>query len=205
MTAKNLLSDLKQTLSNLTAQTTNVRATVESIRSRIDALKAEREALLASKVSREDWLNMCLTHVDRKADEYASQFNSAVFGYAQRLGFKNIPEGSVKNADFVMRNGGMIPMLPMFGHQPELTGDPPFNRDFACFLFREPLKEAIRKAVAENPKEWPFRDAKPCSEQFQRLDAIDAEISELEDQEREILAQASAMGLDIPARPALAR
>jgi hypothetical protein len=195
-------ASLKKALSSLGKHTEDIRSTLASIRERIDSLKAEQKALRARPVTREDWLNMCLAHIDNTADAQAKELGIRLHGYAGHSGPFG-PNCRADAADYVLRAGNsMGGTFPLFDSFQGLQSDPPFSQNFACLILRDNLKEAVRKAFEEHEERWCLRDTIPSAEAFARLDAIKAELAELERQEMEIVSQAEALGVDVPKRSA---
>lgn len=197
MADSTLLSNLKKSLDSFKSQTLKMHETLKQIRQRIDALTAERAALQERPLTKGDWLSLCLAHVDNMADQEAPRFAERVIGRASDQRSDGKPSANIGLAQLFSRENATISAMPVFCFNHLLPGDPLFDEGFAYFLFRDAIKAAILKAFDESTADWLYPDAEPCAALLSRLDAIDAEIAELKQQEQEIVEHTSALGLSV--------
>lgn len=192
------ITDLKKTLGSLKKQTEALGSTVTTIRDRIMLLEAEQATILDRPLSKADMLELFLARVDRTAEEgdshWASLFchlaTDRYMGRKRRLSvdsLRRMQAGHVKELDESFLTFDQV--MP--------TECRPLTAESVFSLFREPIKEAMRRHF-DQITDWPFPDAEPASTYFPRLDEIESELKDLHEQEALLMKEAKELGVTLP-------
>lgn len=193
------IDDLKKSFGLIKTQTEELGKTITSIRDRIMLLEAEQATILDRPLCKEDMLSLILSRLDKTAEAEDALWVDYFLGEAQErhLGnrarryavaqLRRANQGHVDALDESWLNRDVV--LPV-GHRP-LTSGAVFS------LFREPIKEAIRRHF--DKIEWAYPEAESAETYFPRLDELDIELMELRQQEALLMAQAKDLGVTLPA------
>lgn len=193
------ITDLKKTLGSLKKQTEELSSTVTTIRDRIMLLEAEQATILERPLSKADMLELFLARVDSTAEvgdaRWVGVFKKLAterfLGNRQRRvsvnNLRHMQRGKVNTLDDSFLTFDTV--MP--------REDRPLTAESVFSLFREPIKEAIRRHF-EQITDWPFPDAEPASTYFMRLDEIEAELKDLHEQEALLVKEAKELGVTLP-------
>ncbi|MBV2081960.1 MULTISPECIES: hypothetical protein [Pseudomonas] len=192
-----LITDLKKSLGNLKKQTEALGETITTIRDRIMRLEAEQATILDRPLCKADFLEICLARLDcaaqagdmRWVEYFTHQAQDKFLGRALRNSIREmrgLQQGQVTSlSDSYLSFDEPLP-----------PGHNPLTVDVVCSLFREPIKEAIRRQFDQ--MEWPFPDAQPGAAYFPRLDEIELELTELKTQEAMLVDGTEQLGVPLP-------
>lgn len=191
------ITSLKSTLGTLKEQTNALAEAITEIRDRSMRLEAERATILDRPLSKDDLLEIFLARIDKKANEEDAHWIGYFTHQAEGRYMGRSRLNSVKTLRAV-RSGDVAPVAGIFLNRDQALppGCRPITAEGLFSLFREPLKDAVRRHL--DLIEWPNPDAQPADTYFQRLDEIEAELRELQAQEATIMSEAEKIGLTLP-------
>lgn len=198
-------TDLTKALSGLSKQTQAIREAVATMRGSIAALEAEQASIQALPLNKADFLEICLAGVDKQADAVAPSWVSYFMQQGQAVNGSGIPAFNVGSLWNKHTGGGVVTggMRVLSAGQVLLRGEGPMTEEAVFWLFRDPIKAAIRASFEQMGDLNP--DAAPAESHFPRLKAIAEELAETRAKLREVEAAAKEHGVDIPAEPEIHR
>lgn len=192
-----LINELKKSLGNLKKQTEALGESITSIRDRIMLLEAEQATILDRPLCKSDFLELCLAQLDRTAEAGDERWGRYFLEQAQARYLGRTRRNSIRNIRNLHR--GKVDTLGesylAYGDAPS-PGNRPFTAEVVFSLFRDPIKEAVRRQFDQI--EWPFPDAPPGQTYFQRLDEIEAELANLKEQESLLVDGTEQLGVPLP-------
>jgi len=192
-----LINDLKKSLGNLRKQTEALGESITSIRDRIMRLEAEQATILDRPLCKSDFLELCLARLDSTAEAGDKRWASYFMAQAQDRYLGRSRRNSVREIRAL--HGGKVTTLNetylAYGEAPT-PGSRPFTAEVVFSLFRDPIKDAVRRQFDQ--VEWPFPDAQPGQTYFQRLDEIETELADLRGQESLLIDGTEQLGVPLP-------
>lgn len=182
-------------IKDLKGQLKNIRDEFTVVNDRISALENEQRKISSLPLTKDDFQRLTLAQFDTSADTSDQGFVRYLVGRAQDTSYGG---GFICNVAEMRRlaggESGKASERLLSGGDIRLPEDGPFSAQQCISLFREPIKDAVR-GYFEKIVDWPFPEAKPAAEYFQRLTEIEAELVGLKEQKGLISEAASAFGL----------
>ena len=191
-----LINNLKESLGSLKSHTEALRSGLSVIRDKIIRLEAEQATILDRPLCKSDLLEIFLSRLDCAANAGDERWGAYFIRQAEDRYLGRTLRNSVRSIR-ALRNGEVASMEDTFLSYGEVL--PPgrmLAAEVVFSLFRDPIKEAVRRAF--DKVEWPFPDAEPGETYFLRLDEIEAELADLRSQEELLVDGSGELGIPLP-------
>jgi hypothetical protein len=160
----------------------------------IDALSRERSQLMASPVCQADFIAMLKLHIGRAAERSRKNMSDCVLRHLRgqvrtnemgvfpqdELNFSAFQRFVADGSNYDRHTALILGLHPNSGH---VDGDVKF--DSLCAMFEDAMKAQVEKNISLI--DWPYKDAKPAPERLARLDAIEVELTALQERSEQLL------------------
>lgn len=155
-----------------------------TIRAKLETLRQRREFLLGSPLPRADVEAAIVARVDRLAADYPRQLSR----YLASAGIERTKASKLgRLADHIN------PLCLRSGTGAINDAAPPILQESAlCFAFGDVLKARLAAALQLCELDWPADVGPPAAERERELRELETQISALESEERELVAQLRA-------------
>jgi hypothetical protein len=169
---KEILEELKHQRADAEAKLQAIRDGAETARARMRALAEESRRIRETPVAKADFIDFILDEIDRRGKAYPMQLVSHVLSPEKQAGLVKISQ--IENAAQELR----FFFNPLAG---EAHGNGKQATDEALYyLFSDTIKRAVKKALEESLT-WPFKETIARAYAKARCEAIQAELSELQE------------------------
>lgn len=169
---KEVLEELKQQRADAEAKLQAIRDGAETARARMCALAEESRRIRETPVTKADFIDLILAEIDRRGKAYPMQLAAHVLSPEKHTGLVKISqiENAAREERFFFN--------PLAG---EAQGNGKQATDEALYyVFSDTIKQAVNKALEESLA-WPFKETISRADAKARLEAIQAELSELQE------------------------
>ncbi|CAM3721428.1 hypothetical protein [Paracidovorax anthurii] len=182
------ISQIMDAKKRVQALATELREALQSVQARIMALEEERHTLMQSPIGKEDFKALMLSDIDARAQIFEGRVAEAmVIQPYERSG----PFGSLScNVGAAMSGSRGIHKtvnLLSVNDPHEVRDEVSGVRDALWFFLRDAMKTTVERLI-DSMTTWPVTDAVPLAEAKARLQALDAELAGLREQEAELIA-----------------
>lgn len=157
---------------------------VRDLRKQIETKKREREDVLAAPPCKADVLQMLVGWIDRNAKAATKSLDTMLAGFLRK-------PNSISDDAVVAKGVALLAAVPDAGVAPTLKT----AEVMLSALFADHLKQALPGLL--DRVSWPADPGLPIDERTERVASIDRELEALEDSERELVAQATAAGINL--------
>ncbi len=160
-----------------------LEARLASLRTEIRALQQKREAAHYAPASRDDVKAMVASWIKGAGDDYTKTLQESIEQMAR--------------TPSAMANPFRVKQLASFGDAAlpyHAEADPREIGLAMCGLFGKPIHEALMKTI--DAMDWPAH-AKTSAQRAKEIEELDARITKLQVEEREIVGNASEVGINL--------
>ena len=159
-------------------------ARVRDLRRQIEIKRREREDILSAPPAKADVLGMLNRWVDGNSEAATKNLQTMLDGFLRR-------------PDFISDEGRIGKNVALLGAVPNPNVAPTLQTAevMLCALLGAQLKDVLPSLL--DKVEWPADPGLPLAERAERVAAIDRELETLQDDERELVSQATAAGVNL--------
>lgn len=181
------ISQILDAKKRVQALATELREALQSVQAQIMALEEERHTLMTGAIGKEDLKALLLSDIDARAQIFEERIAEAMviqpYEHRGPLGVLRCTVGAALGGFYGATGVNLLSVSDPHEVRNEVSG----VRDALWFFLRDAMKTTVERLI-DSMTTWPVTDAVPLAEAKARLQALDAELAGLREQEVELIA-----------------